>query len=293
MDSSTLLYLAGFFFVLGAGIVGFIWIIVALVRGFLGKGKASSSQEPNLSVLARLLRDMKTQNLVVEMDGKTFTAMSELSPAQQKRLGIISSVLAKWLSLPTPIAAQLSSDQSSSDQPSPAAMAVGMEAVVSAVTPEPAIQPAPVIQPVPAAEVDTHGFNQQPDLNDWIPAEAVPTETTDHHIPPFTVQTTPEVKPVSTDLPDVLGGILTPTQAPAPVYKSIAMQINDILQVRISGTPFERRGISVSDGPDHGVLVTLDGQKFPGVKDVPDDDVRNLIRSSVLEWEKQSKPSSK
>jgi hypothetical protein len=41
------------------------------------------------------------------------------------------------------------------------------------------------------------------------------------------------------------------------------------------------------------VLVTLDGQKFPGVKDVPDDDVRNLIRSSVLEWEKQSKPSSK
>jgi hypothetical protein len=71
------------------------------------------------------------------------------------------------------------------------------------------------------------------------------------------------------------------------------MQINDILQVRISGTPFERRGISVSDGPDHGVLVTLDGQKFPGVKDVPDDDVRNLIRSSVLEWEKQSKPSSK
>ncbi len=288
MDSSTLLYLAGFFFILGAGIVGLIWIIIALVRGIMGKGKSSSSQDPNLSVLARLLRDMQTQNLVVEMDGETFNAVDELSPAQQKRLGITASVLSKWLSLPTPTGAQ-----PSSDLPSPAATPEGAEAVVPAVTPDPVIQPIPAIEPVPAMEVDTLGQNQQPDLNDWIPAEAVRTETTDHHIPPFAVEPTPKVKPVSTNLPDVLGGILTPTPAATPVFKSIAMQIDDILQARISGTPFERRGLSVSDGPDHGVLVTLDGQKYPGVKDVPDDDVRNLIRSSVLEWEKQSKSSSK
>ena len=71
------------------------------------------------------------------------------------------------------------------------------------------------------------------------------------------------------------------------------MQIDDILQARIAGTPFENRRITVTDGPDHGVVVTLDGQKYPGVKDVPDEEVRNLIRSSVMEWEKQTKPSSK
>jgi hypothetical protein len=290
MGSSTLIYIAGFFFVIGAGTVGLVWIIVALMRGITGKGKGSSSQDPNLSELARLLRDLRTQNLVVEIDGKTFSSVSELSPAQQKRLGITASVLAKWLSIPTSAVAQ-----PSTDLPSPTTTPDGAEVFVPVVTPEVASPPAvaPPIEPVPHAEVDTLGPNPLPDLNDWIPVESVPPDTIDHHISPFTEEPSPGVKPVSTDLPDVLGSILVPTPAPAPVFKSIAMQINDILQARISGTPFEKRRISVSDGPDHGVLVTLDGQKFPGVKDVPDEDVRNLIRSSVLEWEKQSKPSSK
>jgi hypothetical protein len=37
------------------------------------------------------------------------------------------------------------------------------------------------------------------------------------------------------------------------------------------------------------VIVTLDEQKFSGVKEVPDEEVRNLIRSAVLDWEKQNK----
>jgi hypothetical protein len=288
MDPSTLLYLAVFFFILGAGIVGSAWIIVSILRGMMGKGKAGTSQDPNLSLLARLLRDLRTQNLVVEIDGKTYVAASELSPAQLKRLGITASVLAKWLSMPIPIAAAPASGLSS-----PAAAPDGAETQAPTTTPEPAVPPSPAIESATSPEVDTLELNQLPDFNDWIPAESVPTETIDHHVPPFATEPTSEVKPVSTELPDVLGGILTPAPSSVPVFKSIAIQINDILQGRISGTPFEKRGISVSDGPDHGVLVTLDGQKYPGVKDVPDDEVRNLIRSSVLEWEKQSNPSSK
>jgi hypothetical protein len=288
MDSSTLVYLAGFFFILGAGIVGLIWIIVTLARGILHKGKSSLSQDQNLSVLARLMRDTQTQNLVVEMDGKTFQAANELSPAQQRRLGFTASVLAKWLTQPT-----TTTPEPSSDLPSPAISMDSAELSTLAETPEAAIQPVPATVPQPTAEADPFGHNQLPDFNDWIPAETVPTESIDYHVPPFTSESTSEVKPVSTQLMDVVGGILAPTPNRAPVYKSIAMQINDILQARISGTSFEKRGITVSDGPDHGVEVTLDGQKYPGVKDVPDEEVRNLIRSSVLEWEKQSKPSSK
>jgi hypothetical protein len=65
------------------------------------------------------------------------------------------------------------------------------------------------------------------------------------------------------------------------------------LQARIAGTPFDARGITVNDAPDHGVVVTVDNVKYQGVKDVPDESVRNLIRSAVMEWEKQSKTSSK
>jgi hypothetical protein len=287
MDSPTLLYLAGFFFILGAGIVGLIWIIVSLVRGSLHKGEGSSSQAPNLSVLARLMRDIQTQDLVVEMDGKTFKAVSELSPAQQRRLGFTAGVLSKWLSEPTATNAQASPDQSL-----PAAMPDDMQPAVSAVVPEPAAQSVASANPLTAAESDPFRLDQLPDTSDWIPAETVPTQSIDHHIPPFATGLTPEVKPISTKFPDVVGGILNPTPTAAPVFKSIAMQINDILQARISRTPFEKRGISVSDGPEHGVQVTLDGQKYPGVKDVPDEEVRNLIRSCVLEWEKMGKSSS-
>jgi len=41
----------------------------------------------------------------------------------------------------------------------------------------------------------------------------------------------------------------------------------------------------VNDAPDHGVMVTLDGNKYPGLKDVPDEEVRKAIRAAVLEWE--------
>ena len=85
MDSSTLLYLAGFFFILGAGIIGLIWIIVSLVRGVRNKANGSSSPGPDLTVLARLMRDNKSQDLVVEMDGQNFKSVSELSPAQLRR----------------------------------------------------------------------------------------------------------------------------------------------------------------------------------------------------------------
>jgi hypothetical protein len=161
------------------------------------------------------------------------------------------------------------------------------------VTLEPSVSPDVTGEPLPATQADPAWLEALPDISDWIPAETVPSDTVDHHIPPFSVEPNPEVKPVSTNLPDVVGSFLNPTPTPAPVYKSIAMQIDDILQARIAGTPFESRRISVSDGPDHGVLVTMDGQKYPGVKDVPDEEVRNLIRSAVLEWEKQTKVISK
>jgi hypothetical protein len=267
MDSSTLLYLAGFFFVLGAAIVGIIWVLIAIVRQIVSKGKTAGTVDPNLAEVACLMRDVQTQDLVVQMDGKTFKTANELSSAQQHRLGFTFNVLAKWLGQTTPADA-----------------------------------PASVVQPASPSPVDTPASGEQPaspspvippEGSDWIPEETAPVEPQATYVPPFAPEPTPEVKPVSTQLPDVVGGILNPTPTPAPAFKSIAMQINDILQARKSGTPFETRGITVSDAPDHGVVVTLDGEKYPGVKDVPDESVRSLIRSAVMEWEKQSKASSK
>jgi hypothetical protein len=252
MDSSTFWYVAGFFFILGAALIAIIWLLVVIIRSITRKGKTAGVVDPNVTEVARLMRDVETQDLVVEMDGKTFKTANELSSGQQHRLSFASNVLAKWLGQPAPD-----------------------------VSPAPVNQPASASPETPAQE------------SDWVPVETIPMEPQTPVVLPFIVEPMPEVKPVSTKLPDVVGGILNPTTTPAPVFKSIAMQINDILQARIAGTPFDARGITVNDAPDHGVVVTVDNVKYQGVKDVPDESVRNLIRSAVMEWEKQSKTSSK
>jgi hypothetical protein len=252
MDSSTFWYVAIFFFILGAAVVAILWLILAIFRRTTRKDKTAGEVATNVTEVARLMRDVKTQDLVVEMDGKTFKAANELSSVEQHRLSFASNVLAQWLGQPTPD-----------------------------------VSTAPVGQPV-----STSSETPAP-KNDWVPAETVPMETQTPVVPPFTAQPMPEVKPVSTSLTDVVGGILIPPSTPAPEFKSIAMQINDILQARLAGTPFETKGITVKDAPDHGVVVTVDGEKYAGVKDVPDESVRDLIRAAVMEWEKLGKASSK
>jgi hypothetical protein len=245
---STLL-LAGFFFIMGAAVIGFIWYLQAVVRGNTHKTNDTSLPDPNLAEVARLMRDKQTQDLVVSMNGNTFRNATELNPGQSRRLNFASNVLAKWLVETAPPTLPVD------DQPDPETS-----------------------QP-PAQE------------GEWIPAEAAPQESRRGYTPPFTAESVEEVKPVSTQFSDVVGGLLNRTPSPpASEFKSIAMQINDILQEMIVDTPFEDRGITVNDGPDKGVMVTLDGEKYPGVKDVPDEEVRNLIRSAVVEWEKTGKP---
>ena len=108
----------------------------------------------------------------MKMDGKTFTAASELSANQHRRLSLVSNVLAKWLSLATP--ESQSTDAASSE---------------SATPPE---------------EQAVEEFLS-------ITAEPKSTETYPGYTPPFAAESMQEIKPVSTQLPDMVGGMLNPT----------------------------------------------------------------------------------
>ncbi len=256
MSLNTLL-IAGFFFIIGAAVMGIIWYLQSVAGGNFSKGKPVEHSDPNLAEVARLMRDKNTQNLAVTINGHTFRAASELNPGQNRRLNFASNVLVKWLA-EVPPARQ--TDEAQATAPT---------------------------QPV--------SVQHDQDETEWIPAESAPTELKPGYTPPFLSEPEPEVKPVGTQFSDIVGGILKPPSASTPPaeFKSIAMQIDEILQEMIADTPFEERGITVNDAPDHGVMVTLDGNKYPGVKDVPDEEVRNLIRSAVAEWEKSSKFGSR
>ncbi len=262
MSLSSNLLLAGFFFLMGAAVMGIIWYLQNVASGSYQKGKQDHKADPNLGEVASLFRDKSTQDLVVTMNGNTFHQAKELNPGQLRRIHFASQVLVKWLADTPPLPLE-------GDTPAAAA--------------------------VDAALPETATAQLTPTEAEWIPAESAPDASKADSTPPFVIEPSAEVKPVSTQLSDVVGNILKPSgsQTSEPEFKSIAQQIDEILQQMISNTPFEKRGISVNDTPDHGVMVTLDGEQYPGVKDVPDEEVRNLIRSAVVEWEKTGKFNSR
>ena len=97
MDSTTLLIIAGFFFVIGAAVVGIIWAVIGLVRRGTRKSKPPDVAATNQEEIARLMRDMESQDLVVEMEGKPYKSVQELSTTQLHRLSFTSNVLVDWL----------------------------------------------------------------------------------------------------------------------------------------------------------------------------------------------------
>jgi hypothetical protein len=71
---------------------------------------------------------------------------------------------------------------------------------------------------------------------------------------------------------------------PAPTL-TIAEQIDAVLQEHIRSTPLVERGIRVHPGPRGDAVFDLDGESYTGVEQLPDEDVRVVVRAAIAEWE--------
>jgi hypothetical protein len=67
--------------------------------------------------------------------------------------------------------------------------------------------------------------------------------------------------------------------------QSIVGQIDQILQTKLEETDLEDRGIRLVEGPDQGMVIEVGLQKYTEIDAVPDEQVRQLIRQSVADWE--------
>ncbi len=91
----------------------------------------------------------------------------------------------------------------------------------------------------------------------------------------------PRMNPV-----DVLARALSSdVGVPPPPAKSIVAQIDEILQELLKGTAQENRGIRLMELPGKGMVVMVGLNQYQGVDEVPDEEIRGLIRSAVSEWE--------
>jgi hypothetical protein len=73
--------------------------------------------------------------------------------------------------------------------------------------------------------------------------------------------------------------------------KSMAEQIDEILQEKLSDIPLQGVEINLVELPDRGLSVLVGDQVYDGVGEIPDDRIRGLIEESVREWEKRQDES--
>lgn len=66
---------------------------------------------------------------------------------------------------------------------------------------------------------------------------------------------------------------------------SMAAQIDSILQSRLLNTPLADRGIRLQSLPEGDMSVVVGPDQYASVDDVPEEEIRLLIRSAVAEWE--------
>jgi len=67
---------------------------------------------------------------------------------------------------------------------------------------------------------------------------------------------------------------------------SMVEQIEELLQFRLAATPeLAQRSIHLRPAHDGGVRIEIDGSFFEGVGEVPDNQIREFIQSTIREWE--------
>jgi hypothetical protein len=102
-------------------------------------------------------------------------------------------------------------------------------------------------------------------------------------VAPIIEQEPPQpVRPVSTSPMEALRR----ASKPPPTYLSIISQIDALLQGMLVGTALEKQGIGLAESADGSVLVRVGPNQYAGIDEVPDEEVRRVIRAAVAEWEK-------
>jgi len=76
-------------------------------------------------------------------------------------------------------------------------------------------------------------------------------------------------------------------RTPIPAPKSIAAQIDEILQEMLENSTLESRAIRLLELPNKGMVVMVGLNQYGGVEAVPDEDIKGMIRAAVAEWERR------
>jgi len=194
--------------------------------------------QKKLKQFARLWVDDKNETVLLEIEGKIFHHINELSATQKRKLfdsGLLSS-------------------QESDSIPIKGESPIG--------------SPPSVVQ-IPTNE------------DSFVSNSILNQSETD--LPTFP---TPTPTPPKKSMFDLLSrSTQSPPRLARETPKSIAAQVDEILQSRIQGTELEQRAIRLMELPGKGMVVMIGLEQYNSVNDVPDPEIQTILRAAVREWE--------
>jgi hypothetical protein len=104
---------------------------------------------------------------------------------------------------------------------------------------------------------------------------------------PVPVSSQPVVKPIINPFEFVVKAFQTDVKKP-DTTKTLAEQVDDILQEKLAESPLKDKGIRLMDTLDRGLVVWVGLEKYDGVDAVPDEQVKAVLREAVDEWGKRA-----
>jgi len=69
--------------------------------------------------------------------------------------------------------------------------------------------------------------------------------------------------------------------------KSLAAQVDEILQEKLADSGISHHTIHLMDTPNYGLAVLVDREQYESIDSVPDEAIQKLIREAVQEWQKR------
>ena len=118
-----------------------------------------------------------------------------------------------------------------------------------------------------------------------LAAVVVPDSSPASGMPPVsTVDTSQRVKKPSLNPLDVIVNAFQTDVGKADFPKSLAEQVDEILQEKLAESPLKGKGIRLLDLPGKGLVVLVGLDKYDGIDAVPDEQVKAILRESVDEW---------
>lgn len=139
-------------------------------------------------------------------------------------------------------------------------------------------------------------------IRPWLEGKQSPPAAPQPATPIQNQPTTPlQTQPAPDPAQDAVSRPVQPSAQPLPAVKkpeaeknisslSIVQQIDTVLQAHLVDTPLAKRGIRLQESIQGGVEVYVGLQKFHAVDDVPDEEIKTVIRAAIAEWEKKYTP---